>query len=418
MTTEILTFRDAVNDARRDYSSNGSSLANLFSVYNDINANYLCSGLDLRMKKALENSYKDRSFDLMCVQHAYVVFWVYREKDFVKAFEDQHAMAQEFMRHFQSQGGSFDLPCLYQICRDLRALARSADTECAKKQRKPFAMDECARFLNKAFTACIQHKSSGKESKRWGVYYMIGLVFKTYFEINTLSLCKNILRATGAMKDLMPLERYPRAHQVTFKYYTGVLAFLDDKFEQSNVDLTYALQKCPAKHTRNQELILKHLIPLRLLNGDLPSPTLLDRFPRLHELYQPFVQALKTGNVKHFDEALVRGERRLVESGTYGVVERVREICLRGLFNKVWLINGKQKIVDIAKFRRALSVSGVVIDSEEVECLLAGMVFKGYMKGYIAHQQQKVVLSDVLSGKAHPFPSVKSVRSTAPQLPL
>ena len=82
-------------------------------------------------------------------------------------------------------------------------------------------------------------------------------------------------------------------------------------------------------------LILKHLIPLRMLNGDLPSSTLIDRFPRLHELYQPFVQALKTGNVKHFDEALVRGERRLVESGTYGVVERVREICLRGLFNKV-----------------------------------------------------------------------------------
>ena len=59
-----------------------------------------------------------------------------------------------------------------------------------------------------------------------------------------------------------------------------------------------------------------------------------------------------------------------------------------------------------------------MIDSEEVECLLAGMIFKGYMKGYIAHQQQKVVLSDVLSGKAHPFPSVKSVRSTAPRLPL
>ncbi|TIB69499.1 hypothetical protein E3Q08_03358 [Wallemia mellicola] len=269
-------------------------------------------------------------------------------------------------------------------------------------------MDDCARFLNKAFTACIQHKSSGKESKRWGVYYIIGLVFKTYFEINTLSLCKNILRAVGAMKDLMPLEAYPKAHQVTFKYYTGVLAFLDDRFDKANEDLTFALQKCPVQSRKNQALILTHLIPLRLLQGDLPSQDLLARFPHLEELYRPFVEALKDGNVKHFDEALVRGEKRLVENGTYGIVERVRELCLRGLFKKVWSLNGQQKIIEITKFKRALSVSGVNIDNEEVECLLAGMIFKGYMKGYIAHAQQKVVLSDVLNGKAHPFPNVKT----------
>lgn len=55
----------------------------------------------------------------------------------------------------------------------------------------------------------------------------------------------------------------------------------------------------------------------------------------MEELYRPFVEALKDGNVKHFDEALVRGEKRLVENGTYGIVERVRELCLRGLFKKV-----------------------------------------------------------------------------------
>ena len=82
-------------------------------------------------------------------------------------------------------------------------------------------------------------------------------------------------------------------------------------------------------------MILTHLIPLRLLQGDLPSQGLLARFPHLEELYRPFVEALKDGNVKHFDEALVRGEKRLVENGTYGIVERVRELCLRGLFKKV-----------------------------------------------------------------------------------
>ena len=31
-----------------------------------------------------------------------------------------------------------------------------------------------------------QRRSSGKESKRWGVYYIIGLVFKTYFEVSVI----------------------------------------------------------------------------------------------------------------------------------------------------------------------------------------------------------------------------------------
>ncbi|TIA95560.1 hypothetical protein E3P94_03652 [Wallemia ichthyophaga] len=417
MSTEIINFQEAVKESRR--RSDADSLAHLFSAVDLPNRAYLANAvdrLDGRMRETLTRTQRS-PFDAMCVYHAFAVHARYNQHHTL-AFQHQHTLAQEFIRFFQPHGSSFDLKCLYTISRDLRTLARRADEECTQTHRKPYALDECARFLNKAFTACIQHKSAGRESKRWGVYYVIGLVFKTYFEINALSLCKNILRAVAAMKDLMPLHTYPKAHQVTFKYYTGVLAFLDDKFDKGNEDLTYALERTPVKYHRNQELILTHLIPLRLMQGDLPSPHLLGTFPALHTLYHPFVNALQTGNVKQFDEALVHGERRLVESGTYGVVERVREVCLRGLFKKVWLLNKKAKIIDIALFRIALSVSGVYIETAEVECLLAGMIFKGYMKGYIAHQQQKVVLSDFLANKPHPFPPVKSVRRAMVELPL
>ena len=77
------------------------------------------------------------------------------------------------------------------------------------------------------------------------------------------------------------------------------------------------------------------MIPLRFLQGELPSPDFLKCFPKLEELYAPFVKALKNGNVKEYDIALVRGEIRLAEKGIYGLVERIREICLRGLFKKV-----------------------------------------------------------------------------------
>jgi hypothetical protein len=48
-------------------------------------------------------------------------------------------------------------------------------------------------------------------------------------------------------------------------------------------------------------------------------------------------------------------------------------------------------------------VSSVNVD--ELECLLANLIDKGYMKGYLAHEKQFVVLS-----KADPFPALLSIK--------
>lgn len=51
------------------------------------------------------------------------------------------------------------------------------------------------------------------------------------WQLKTLGLCRNILRAIAAA-DLPPLESFPLAQQVTFKYYTGVLAFLGEDYSK------------------------------------------------------------------------------------------------------------------------------------------------------------------------------------------
>jgi hypothetical protein len=33
------------------------------------------------------------------------------------------------------------------------------------------------------------------------------------------------------------------------------------------------------------------------------------------------------------------------------------------------------------------------VDVEEAECLVANMIFKGFMRGYISHEKQMVVLA-------------------------
>lgn len=72
-----------------------------------------------------------------------------------------------------------------------------------------------------------------EESRKWAIYSIVNLLFKTYFKLNSISLSKNILKALQASKGDMPeLELFPKSHQVTFKYYVGVIQFLEEDYKQ------------------------------------------------------------------------------------------------------------------------------------------------------------------------------------------
>lgn len=66
---------------------------------------------------------------------------------------------------------------------------------------------------------------------------------------------------------------------------------------------------------------------------------ILAKFPRLRELYTPFIAAFKTGHVQLYDEALVAGQKRLMERGTYLIVERGREGAVRGLMKRACVLS-------------------------------------------------------------------------------
>jgi COP9 signalosome complex subunit 12 len=60
---------------------------------------------------------------------------------------------------------------------------------------------------------------------------VINLLFKTYFRLNQASLSKNVLRVLLAGRGDMPeLAAFPKSQQCTFKYYEGVLSFLEEHY--------------------------------------------------------------------------------------------------------------------------------------------------------------------------------------------
>ncbi len=137
-------------------------------------------------------------------------------------------------------------------------------------------------------------------------------------------------------------------------------------------------------------LILTYLIPCHLLTTHtLPSETLLAPYPRLQKLFLPLCRCIKKGELHAFDVALLEGEDEFVKRRIYLTLERGRDIALRNLLRKVFFAGGydeprepggppiRRTRVPVAEFATAISLgSKETLDGDEVECLLANMIYK------------------------------------------
>jgi hypothetical protein len=143
-------------------------------------------------------------------------------------------------------------------------------------------------------------------------------------------------------------------------------------------------------------LILTYLIPCHLVTTHtLPSKKLLAQFPRLEVLFRPLSNCIRKGDLAGFDQAMAAGEEEFVKRRIYLPLERGRDITLRNLFRKVYLAGGfeepkdgqppvRRTRVHVNEFAAALRVGTPAsgrsrVDIDEVECLLANLIYKvGY----------------------------------------
>ncbi|KKK24362.1 hypothetical protein ARAM_000876 [Aspergillus rambellii] len=346
----------------------------------------------------------------------------------VKVFDAWKELANILIRGYSNFGfQAWTIPCLYVVGKYLRIFAIKADAEIASQESMAFAdrfqddvttdfgkngkLEETARILNRMFTLCLGDRNSIEESRKWGVYYMTNLLFKTYFKINAVGLSKNLLRALNAQSgDIPPLGSFPKSHIVTFKYYVGVIYFLDENYVEAEQHLAYAWDHCHKNAIKNRELILTYLVPCHLVTTHtLPSRKLLTPFPRLEKLFRPLCDCIRKGDLHGFDAAMSAGEEEFVKRRIYLPLERGRDIALRNLYRKVFIAGGFEESKDgqppirrtripVAEFAAALRIGTHAddrsrVDIDEVECLLSNLIYKGLMKGYIARERGMIVLS-------------------------
>lgn len=358
-----------------------------------------------------------------------------------KAYEAYEGCLTAYLRHLnalpQSVSSRPFLPILEQLLLDLRQLAVLADTarQAAittttqdaqdRSQGSQPHLEATARQLNKAFTVCVADRNSNmNNSRKWATYQIVNLLFRTYFKLKSLPLCRNILRALSA-SPLPPFEEFPASDRVTFRYYTGTLHFLSQEWSLALTDLQYAWDNVHQSAVKQQYLILLYLLPLLLiLQGKLPA---LDHIwsvhPQLQTLYEPLFNSIRgtdsnpgpSLSLFHSTLSTPHVEKFLVQKGLFAAVEAFRPILLQAILKKLYLVKDKSTRLTLQDVEKALVFAGYTKQDEEeeedeedarqdCEWLVAGLIAKGFVKGYLSHERQMLVLSNL-----EPFPGIAKI---------
>lgn len=325
-----------------------------------------------------------------------------------KAYEAQAAAHSSFHSVFSSSQGNWLVPTLHAICKSTKRAAIAADVEAVREAKVQGAKKDANANLQKAVTLLQESYSKTSNdrkefrpdaaldeegSKKAGVLAIVNELFAIYFRLNTLRLCKNLLRPVESRK---LHEQGSMSEMVTYKYYVGRIFLFEDQYEAAEESLNYALQHCHKAALHNKRCILRYLVPVQLYRGRLPSARLLEKYS-LHE-FIPIVEGVRTGDLRTFHDGLVKYQDLFIHRGTYLLLEKCKTVCYRNLFKRIHVVLEKHQI-SLNQVAAALKWLGMPIDLDEVECILANLIFRGYIRGYLSHAKRVLVLS-----KRDPFP--------------
>ncbi|RLM86576.1 hypothetical protein C2845_PM04G13780 [Panicum miliaceum] len=292
---------------------------------------------------------------------------------FADAYSSFEKAANAFLQEFRNWETPWAMEAMHTVALEIRLLAEKADRELAMTGKNPDKLQAAGSFLMKVFGALAV-----KGPKRIGALYVTCQLFKIYFRLGTVNLCRSVIRSIETARNF-DFEDFPVKDKVTYMYYTGRLEVFNENFLVADQKLTYALMHCNPQSESNLRRILKFLIPVKLSIGVLPKRTLLERYNLLE--YADVMTSLKRGDLRLLRQALDRHE-------DHHIIQRQKEPA-------------KAHQIKLGVVVKALKWLEIDMDVDEVECIMACLIYKNLIKGYFAHKSKVLVLS-----KQDPFPKL------------
>ncbi|XP_028090882.1 enhanced ethylene response protein 5-like [Camellia sinensis] len=268
ITDFLNRFSDAVS------SQDGSSLKRLLSLSSD--SPFLLSLAD-SLNVFQDSGRLIKQFDKYAQYGEIIVplfrsLQNYRLGHLVDSYQSFEKSANAFIQEFRNWESAWALDALYVIAYEIRVLAERADRELVSMGKNPEKLKGAGSFLMKAFGVL-----AGKGPKRVGALHVTCQLFKIYFKLGTVHLCRSVIRSIETAR-IFDFEEFPVRDKVTYMYYTGRLEVFNENFPAADHKLSYALTHCNPHSEANIRMILKYLIPVKLLIGILPKFSLLEKY--------------------------------------------------------------------------------------------------------------------------------------------
>lgn len=331
----------------------------------------------------------------------YKIITAHRENNWCLRFMNQHSVdLRRLAIKADVQAEMIRNDLLDQLKGGLNS--NQSDQKPFKLSKKDENMERACECLMQLFRICATDTRVALEnSKRLGMIFIINQLFKIYFRINKLHLCKPLIRAldTANVFDYCNL-----AQKVTYNYYLGIKTLFDLKIAEAEKLLDFVINNCHPESRKNKRLTLIFLIPIKMLLGRMPTKQLLDHYD-LNQFYD-IKKAVINGHVGDLDSAIETHSDFLWRYGIYLIIERLRPIALRNLFRKVAKC-ANTHLIDMDLILRAVKMvqPNEDVQMEEVHCMLSNLIYEGRIKGYLSIGHQKLVLS-----KVNPFPPVSELK--------
>lgn len=169
----------------------------------------------------------------------------YRQGNLLEAYNAFEKTANAFIQEFRNWESAWALETLYVIVYDIRVLAEKADRELASNGKSPEKLKGAGSVLMKVFGTL-----AGKGSKRVGALYVTCQLFKIYFKLGTVHLCRSVIRSIETAR-IFDFEEFPKRDKVTYMYYTGRLEVFNENFPSADYKLSYALNHCNPQSEAN-----------------------------------------------------------------------------------------------------------------------------------------------------------------------
>ncbi|SCV03937.1 LANO_0G07162g1_1 [Lachancea nothofagi CBS 11611] len=283
-------------------------------------------------------------------------------------------------------------------------------------------LEKCVRTIHTSFKLCLNDRNPNAcENKKWGVYLFTNLELKIYKMLYNRDMVRNLVKVMDSRVSELPTPenalQLNKAQLVTYYYYMAEYYGCHEiDFERGYEFARKAWLSSRGKGGSQENTIMLLLVPFAMLARKwYPDLQILRaKYPLVAGVYEPVIKCLQNGDLFTFGKWLDLNESFLLRQNLFVAMVMIRELVLLKVLKLSFQFFGSGPIVSLKYVAAAVTKSeshqGVKQVPEEkldsTECMLANLISKNYIKGYLSHSNRALVVS-----KTNAFPKLAATHA-------